>query len=347
MKRTFLVRAGAALAAGLALCALFFAPTPYVIYKPGLAADVGPMVETADPKVADGSVVMLTTVRQTYPGPAEYLLARVRSDWEVFRKSQIFREGETRRDYLNRQQAIMRSSQSNAIRAAYAAAGIEYRLVHEGVHIVQVIAGMPAHGVLRPGDRLLEIDGRRIEKSEDVFSLLAGKRVGDPVSVAVERDGRRVEEQLTVGDFNQLDRTDGEKRPPRPGLGIQPADLVGIEPEDPKYRVNIRVDGIGGPSAGLMFALEIYDQLTEGDLTRGYRIAGTGEIDPEGNVHAIGGVRHKVTAAHREGADLFFVPEANYEAAKERAEALGTDMMVVKVNSLREALDALARLEAG
>jgi len=346
LKRKWLLRTGAALVAGLALCALFFAPTPYVIYKPGLAADVGPMVRTADPKVAEGSVLMLTTVRQTYPGPAEYMLARVRSDWEVFRKSQIFREGETRRDYLNRQQVIMQSSQSNAIRAAYAAAGIRYELVSEGVRIVQVIAGMPAHGVLRPGDKLLEIDGRRIEKSEDVFALLAGKRVGEPVTVAVERDGKRVEAALAMGDFNALEGPEGGGGEPRPGLGIQPADLVAIEPEDPVHRVDIRVDGIGGPSAGLMFALEIYDQLTEGDLTRGYKIAGTGEIDPEGNVSAIGGVRHKVTAAHREGAEVFLVPEANYEAAKERADAIGTAMAVVKVRTLQDALDALAGLPA-
>lgn len=334
------------MAAAALACAFFFAPTPYVIYKPGLATDVGPMVKTAEPKVAEGSVLMLTTVRQSYPGPAEYVLARLRPDWEVFRKTQIFREGETRRDYLTRQQVIMQSSQSNAIQAAYKAAGIRYGLVHEGVVIARVIAGMPAHGVLRAGDVLLEIDGQRIEQSGDVFDLLSGKRVGDPVSVAVERDGERVEAKLAMGDFNGLADADGNAREPRPGLGIQPADRLSVEPEDPAFRVDIEVDRIGGPSAGLMFALEIYDQLTEGDLTRGYRIAGTGEIDPDGNVLSIGGVRHKVSAAHREGAELFFVPEANFAAAKERAAAIGTKMRVVKVNSLDEALAVLDALPA-
>lgn len=335
---------GAVLVVGLLAYALFFVPTPYIIYKPGLAEDVGPMVTTADPKVAEDSVLMLTTVRQTYPGPAEYVLARIRPDWEVFRKTQIFREGESRKDYVNRQQVIMQSSQSNAIRAAYEAAGIPYRLVNEGVVIAQVIAGMPAHGVLRAGDLLLEIDGEPIAKSEDVFTRLAGKRVGDPVAIVAERDGERVEETIVMGDFNQLLEEGGEDREPQPGLGIQPADRLSVEPDDPAYRVDIHAGRIGGPSAGLMFALEIYDQLTEGDLTRGYRIAGTGEIDPEGNVSSIGGVRHKVSAAHREGAELFFVPEPNYEAAKERADAIGTDMAVVKVNSLHEALDVLAGL---
>lgn len=345
-RRTWTIRIGLAAAAAVLVCAAIFVPTPYVVYKPGLAKDVGPMVETAQPKVAEGSVFMLTTVRQTYPGPAEYVLARIKPDWEVFRKTQIFREGETRTDYLNRQQVIMSSSQSNAIRAAYGAAGIDYELIHEGVVVTQVIAGMPAQGVLRPGDVLLSINGETVDKSDDVFALLAGKQVGDKISIAVERDGKRLDLELAMGDFNRLGDAGDSDGELRPGLGIQPADRLSVRPVDPAMEVKIRVDGIGGPSAGLMFALEIVDQLTEGDLTRGYRIAGTGEIDPAGNVGAIGGVKHKVSAAHREGAELFFVPEANYDQAKERAESIGTGMDVVAVRSLEEAIEYLANLPA-
>lgn len=343
-KRSWRLRGGAVLLVALLAYGLLFAPTPYIVYKPGLAEDVGPMVATPDPKVAETGEFMLTTVRQTYPGPAEYVLARFKPDWEVLPKKRIFRDGETRSDYLSRQQVIMQSSQSHAIQAAYHAAGIAHALVHEGVVVARVIADMPAHGVLRAGDLLLEIDGRVLERSDDVFDALVGKQVGDPVAIVAERDGERLETVLAMGDFNQLEEageTDGE---PRPGLGVQPADRLSIEPEDPAYQVEIKVGRIGGPSAGLMFALEIVDQLTEGDLTKGYRIAGTGEIDPEGNVYAIGGVQHKVSAAHREGADLFFVPEANAEAARERAAAIGTDMDVVQVQTLAEAMAHLDRL---
>jgi PDZ domain-containing protein len=344
--KLWMMRAGTLLAGVLLTGLLLFAPTPYVIYKPGLATDVGPMVELAESMVAEDSVMMLVTVRQTYPGPAEYVLSLFRGDWDVYRKEQVFREGETRKDYLSRQSVIMQSSQSNAIQAAYGAAGVPYDIVHEGVYVAQVIAGMPAHGVLKAGDRLVEIDGNPVGKSEDVFALLADKRVGDPVAMAVERDDERMEVELTVGDFNRLSDQDTDSAEPRPGIGIQPADRLSVEPADPAHRVKIRVDGIGGPSAGLMFALEIYDQLTEGDLTRGYRLAGTGEIDPEGNVSAIGGVRQKVSAANREGAEVFLVPEANYGEAKHWAERIGSDMLVVKVGSLGEALDVLAGLPA-
>lgn len=343
-RRSWRLRGGAILLSALVVAGLFFVPVPYVIYKPGLAVDVGPMVETPEPKVADEGVFMLTTVRQRYPGTAEWMLSRFRKDWEVWPKSRIFREGETRTDYLSRQRVIMRSSQSHAIQAAYRLAGIPHALVHEGVVVSRVIAGMPAQGVLRAGDLLLEIDGHALEKSEDVFERLAGKQVDDPVAIVAERDGERIEAVLAMGDFNRLDDAGEAGGEPRPGLGIQPADRLSVEPEDPAYRVEIRVDRIGGPSAGLMFALEIVDQLTEGDLTGGYRIAGTGEIDPDGNVYAIGGVKHKVSAAHREGAELFFVPVDNAEDARERAAAIGTDMAIVQVSSLAEALAHLERL---
>jgi PDZ domain-containing protein len=113
---------------------------------------------------------------------------------------------------------------------------------------------------------------------------------------------------------------------------------------DQAFDVTIRAGNIGGPSAGLMFALEIYNQFTESDWTKGYTIAGTGEMSPDGTVGTIGGVIHKVTAAHRKGAELFFVPFGNAEAAKRKAAELGTPMEIVPVGTLREALDYLETL---
>src|SRR5690606_14697140 len=132
---------------------------------------------------------------------------------------------------------------------------------------------------------------------------------------------------------------------PRAGLGIQPADMIEVKADDPSRQVEIVVEDIGGPSAGLMFALEIVDQLTEGDLTKGYRIAGTGEIYPDGTVDAIGGVQHKIAAADREEADIFFVPERNAKEAKDKAESIRTSMKVVSVRTIHDALDYLASLE--
>src|SRR5699024_2694229 len=116
-------------------------------------------------------------------------------------------------------------------------------------------------------------------------------------------------------------------------------------------KVNFSSGNIGGPSAGLMFALEIYDQLTEEDLTGGLNIAGTGEIDYEGNVHRIGGVDKKVIAAHRKGCDIFFAAnengkkDSNYAVAKQSAEEIDIDMKIIPVDTFEEALTYLKELE--
>src|SRR5690625_5386349 len=108
---------------------------------------------------------------------------------------------------------------------------------------------------------------------------------------------------------------------------------------------------IGGPSAGLMFSLEMYDQLTEEDITKGYKIAGTGEIDYEGNIHRIGGIDKKVVAAHRAGIDLFFAPsengksDSNYIVAKHTAESLDTDMEIIPVETFDDALEYLDEMD--
>ena len=132
------------------------------------------------------------------------------------------------------------------------------------------------------------------------------------------------------------------------GIGIVPMTERRIRTDPP---VQIRADHIGGPSAGLMFALEILNQLTSEDLTRGLKIAGTGTLTAEGEVGQIGGVEQKVAAADREGADLFFVPadvhpgDSNQSRAEAAARAIGSRMKIVPVRTLDEAVHHLERLK--
>lgn len=117
-----------------------------------------------------------------------------------------------------------------------------------------------------------------------------------------------------------------------------------IEADDARKQVRISADEIGGPSAGLVFALEIYSRLVPHNVTKGYAIAGTGSINPQGEVSPIGGVDYKVVAAHKAGADLFFVPEANGPLALEQAARIKTNMKIVTVKTLDDALQYLASL---
>ena len=151
-------------------------------------------------------------------------------------------------------------------------------------------------------DKFLEVDGTPVKDGQDVVDAVSSHGPGDPVKLLIERSDRR----LTVEIEPQLVAVEGEaEKQPRIGISL------GIGYDFP-FEVSIKVDpSIGGPSAGLMFSLAIYDTLTPGSLTDGEIIAGTGELTDDGTVGPIGGIEQKIAAAEDAGAELFFVPKDN------------------------------------
>jgi PDZ domain-containing protein len=212
---------------------------------------------------------------------------------------------------------------------------------------------MPGEKVLKAGDTLLKIDDKQIQASSDLLDYIKTKKVGDSVSITFRRDKA---EQSSTLQLAQLPQAQGSKEPPRAGLGIVPADMQSVKPDQADKQVTIKAGEIGGPSAGLMFSLEIYNQLVPGDITKGYRIAGTGTINPEGLVGVIGGIQHKIIAADKAGAEIFFAPKdikpkegspiLNYTTAVERAKQINSKMKIVEVETMDDALRYLAALPA-
>lgn len=141
----------------------------------------------------------------------------------------------------------------------------------------------------------------------------------------------------------------GNNKEKRIGLGFLPMDRLQSLRSNPK--VDFKTNNIGGPSAGLMFTLEILNQLTPRDLTKGYEIAGTGTMSPTGEVGQIGGIQHKIAAAMKKNVSIFFTPKDIYEGddneaeAKKTAKELGANMKIVPVATLQEALDYLNKLK--
>ena len=337
----------------IAVYLLFFVSVPYYVYRPGTAEAVKPMVRVAEGDPEEAGAFLLTTVRMGQTNVAGLILAQFNRQWEVRKKADVLR-GESEQEYVTRQEYIMLDSQSNAIQAAYRKADIPYQIRSQGVVVMRTIAGMPADGVLRPGDRIVTIDGKPINTHREIVDFLKTKREGDTVEVIVKRSDEEESFTIAVKPFGDTARGDAAQRP---GLGITTAELLSIVPEHDGKRVTIDAGDIGGPSAGLMFALEIYNQLTPGDLTKGYRVAGTGTIDPQGNVCSIGGIRHKIVAADREKADVFFAPidrkagecglnvdVRNFSDALDQAKMIGSSMKVVPVATLEEALRYLEQL---
>lgn len=314
-----------------------FMNTPYIVYQPGSASEVAPMikVENADP--AEEGTFMMTTVSASYANVALLVASVFNSNSEIVRKETRLGD-KTEDEYAAEQVFYMNSSQSYSVQAAYRAANIPYEDVVDYLYVFSVPVESNK-GQFLPGDKIISVEGQKVPDPEALSVLLSSKKIGDQVDVLLERDGSEVKEQMTLVEIK-----DKEGAAARPGFGVTIAAVQKVEPKVEGKGVSFVDTDVGGPSAGLMFTMEIYNRLTPGDLTKGYRIAGTGTINAEGVVGPIGGVKYKIVAANRKDADIFFVPTKNYEEAKAKADNIGTSMKLVPVSTLDDALKYIEEL---
>ncbi|MBM7578392.1 SepM family pheromone-processing serine protease [Jeotgalibacillus terrae] len=326
---------------------LSFYTLPYYIQKPGSAFALDDIVEVTDGTESEGDFSLMT-VSQVQANVFAYAWAYFSDYQEIFKIEDVRNPHESEEEYDVRQLFLMDNSAANAIEVAFKEAGAEFEYIYNGIYVLNVFPGMPAEGVLEAGDRIIEVDDIQLESSEQFIDYVSEKEAGDSISLVVERDGEELADQLTLAEFPDNNN--------RVGMGISLADDIELN-TDPEVEIN--AGDIGGPSAGLMYSLEIYDQLVEEDLTSGKMVAGTGTISSDGTVGRIGGIEQKVVAADKDGIEIFFAPDdelpedvqennpelkSNYEAAVETAESIGTDMEIVPVKEFSDALEYLNSL---
>ena len=305
-------------------------PLPYVTYSPGYTIDVLQKVDGTEtievrgaPSYHDDGQLRFTTVFVTQPDTdislIEAMGAWVDPDSAVYPYDTVYAPGET--DVTSRREGAqeMASSQDTAVAVALTELGYEV----ETPVVAGVRAGSPSDGVLQKGDEVLEVDGDPVGSVDEVVSGVADAPEGEPVEVGVRRDGER--RIVSV----EREEVDGEQR-----IGIE----LTAEYDFP-FEIEFGIDSdIGGPSAGLMLSLGVYDVLTEGSLTDGRIVAGTGTIASDGSVGPIGGIDQKIAAARDDGASLFMVPPANCADA---SDAPRGDMRLVRAATMSEALGAI------
>lgn len=311
---------------------------PYYIYKPGNADPLNQIVEVEGGSKSEGDM-HLVTVSGGQATPIQYLWAKVLTYHEIQPLEEVRPKDMTNEEYRLVQLRMMENSQESSTVVAYEAANEEVNIEYNGVYVVSVREGMPAEGKLEMGDHIMGIDDQTINEADDLINYIDQKQAGDQISLDVERNDEALKIDLTLGTFTEMDN--------KVGMGIELVTnrSISVNPE-----IHFSSGNIGGPSAGLMFALEIYDQLIEEDLTKGYQIIGTGALDYNGNVQRIGGIDKKVVAADKAGCEIFFAPyedgaeDSNYELAKITAEDIGTEMEIVPVDTFQQAITFLEEL---
>ncbi|MGJ9423854.1 YlbL family protein [Aeromicrobium sp. CF3.5] len=336
--RTFVTRLTAALAL-IALTSLaVMLPVPYVTLRPGPAFDTLGEFE-GQPMFTFGSDVTtyptsgnldFTTVRVASANAKVSLVEAVEAylddDVAVVPRSLVYPEGATAESSREQSAAQLDGSKDSSRVAALRAAGFD---VPGTPQVADVSPDGAAAGKLQPGDLIRAVDAQDVTTSEETVEAVGAGEPGDTISVEVNRDGA----VRTIEVTTRADEVD----PTIPRLGIS----VGTQYDFPIEIENNVGDTIGGPSAGTMFALAIYDRLTPGSLTGGLKVAGTGEISADGVVGSIGGIQQKIAGAAAEDATVFLVPAPNC------AEALEGDtkgLTLVETSTLDDAISSLEKL---
>lgn len=331
------------------LLALAFYPMDSYISKPGGAYELSPFVEVEGGDEDDVGTMSLLTIALAKATPLTYAFAKMVDNQNIYKANQIRQKDEDEKEYNVRQLKLMSDSQFNAITVAYNRANKPYTIKNNGIFIFNVVDGSAADHVLEPGDKILEMDNMKDLTEATIQTYLADKQEGDTIQLIVERDGKELKKEVT------LKKVPGVLEKPGIGISYKEDKLVETSPV-----VHMNTEDIGGPSAGLMFTLEILNQLLPEDITKGYTIAGTGEMEPDGTVGRIGGIALKVVAADRKGMEIMFAPDdeidpsilannpgllSNYEEAVKAAKKIGTKMKIVPVKTVDDALAYLEKLE--
>jgi Lon-like protease len=338
MSRRSLTLLIAAVAAAAAIAVSVLVSVPYVILGPGPTLNTlgkdssGQRLITISGRTSyptTGHLNMVTVSYQGGPGANlnifSALAAWLNPNEAVVPESELFPSGQTQQQTQQQDTAQMTGSQQTATAAALTELHIPYQTQ---VLVVQAAPHFPAYGVLKPGDVITAVDGEPVTGDSSLMKLIYAHPAGTTLTVTVQRGGKT--RNLRVGT---------KQSGGHPVMGVEIAEQYKFP-----FTVKISVGDIGGPSAGLMFALGIIDKLTTDNLTGGKFIAGTGEITPNGQVEAIGGIQQKMVGARDAGATVFLAPASN---CSDTTGAVPAGLRVVKVSTLNQAVNDLEALKAG
>ena len=308
---------------------------PYVVLKPGpvtniIAAGKTPLITVSGARTYPTEGALDFTTVRVAGGPGfrvtvwDLLGAALNRSEEIEPEEAYFPKGITDKQVQEEGAAEMADSQQEAIAVALRAVG---QKVVQHVVIAQVTQDSPNRSVLRPGDEIVSVDGTAVDDSASIRTAIGKHSAGQPVKLGLVRGGKPVDVTATTRDAGG-----------RTTIGV----FLGVRFDFP-FTVKIDAGNVGGPSAGTMFALGLYDTLTPGALTGGAKIAGTGTIDSTGAVGPIGGIRQKLVGARDGGAQWFLAPADN---CNEVVGHVPDGLRVVRISTFDQARSSVEAIAA-
>jgi Lon-like protease len=311
---------------------LFVAPSDEFIFLPDKARPLAPLVAVeGERKAAGDGGVYFVTVDVRRATRLEELFPSIQEGSTLVPETAVQPPGVSDRARREVELREMQRSQQIAAAVAFRALGLKVSVKQMGARVTQVLPDVPASRRLRTGDLLVGVDGRPVRSPGDLRRLIGRHRPRESVRLRVRRAGKTVTVVLrTVSSPDE---------PGRPIIGVIVEPAAQIKLPRP---VRIDLGNVGGPSAGLAFALDLLEELGR-DVDNGYRVAATGELALDGAVLPVGGLKQKTIGARRADVDVFVVP-AGDNASEARRHA--GDLRIVAVRSFQQALRMLATLPA-
>ena len=312
-------------------------PSPYFLITPGgtydIGFDFGSRLSIPDEYRKPMGRVAFTAVYEREATWTEVLRARLLGQADIVPAVYIRPPGTSQEQVNQANQRLIDESKPIATAVGLRAAGFPVSVTGQGARVESVLAGMPAQGVLQVGDIIVAADGKPVTTSDSLVRATTSHAVGDHVSIEIRRGDQDLMLDLALAE--------SPTEPGRPIVGITISTYM-FDIQMP-FAVDIQSDNVGGPSAGAMFALAVLDGVTEGDLTRGYYVAGTGTIAQDGTVGAVGGAAEKALAAEEAGAQIFLVPKDDADEAHRWVHTI----QIIPIATFDDAIRALCALPAG
>jgi Lon-like protease len=309
---------------------LTFSRTGYLLVLPGSAEDLSQLITVENRDDGDTGRFFLLTAMQQPASPVLFIYGLINPNVDLQQRQQLIPPGMDTGEYNEFLRRWMEETQDLARVVALRRLGYDVPLESDGVEVVDIGKDSPAQGILQPGDVILAVDGKKVFLADELVSNVQLRPVGDPVTLLIVREGEEKEVTLPTASHVEM--------PEKAAIRVTIRTLNW----HPRLPLEIAIDtgDIIGPSAGMMFVLEILNQIDPRDLTGGHLIAGTGTINLKEEIGAIGSVRQKVVAAERVGAEYFLLPQENYDEAR----TMARNIVLVPVSTLAQALEFLSDL---
>lgn len=316
-----------------------FWPLNRYIESPGSADNLKSYVTIpGHPDKAKGSY-MITSVYLTQARPATYVWAKLTPHHTIEKASDVT-GGQSGKTFDRVQNFYMQSAINQAIAVAFKAAHRPVKTDYLGIYVLQVQKKSKFKNQIKVGDTITQVNGRHFNQAAGYQKYIGKQKVGSRLKVTYIHNGKT---KTATAPLVKITKS-------RAGIGIILTDNTKVHT---RPKVSVNPGQLGGPSGGLMFSLQIYQQITGQNLRRGRKIAGTGTISANGAVGEIGGIDKKVIAAHRAGATIFFAPyvkpsklllkyeeghQTNYQMARKTAKEYAPGMKVVPVRNFQDAV---------